>query len=55
MKVSLKVTAISALFTLICVSAMATSAEETFNHRDANGDNVVDAVDALDSTIILSY
>lgn len=53
MKVSLKVTAISALSVLICISAMMASAEETFHHGDVNGDNVVDAVDA--SLILNNY
>lgn len=53
MKVSLKVTVISALSVLVGISAMAVSAEETFHQGDVNGDNIVDAVDA--SLILSNY
>ncbi len=53
MKVSLKVTVISALSALVGISAMAVSAEETFHQGDVNGDNIVDAVDA--SLILSNY
>lgn len=53
MKINLKITAISAIFVLTSISAMFTSAEETFHHGDVNGDNLVDAVDA--SLILSNY
>lgn len=53
MKINLKITAISAIFALTSISAMFTSAEETFHHGDVNGDNLVDAVDA--SLILGNY